>query len=197
MKKKYIVIVVVAVVLFLVVGTTLSVLSKKKVSFDLPEGNYSVVVSTDKGKKVKELQESTVITLKKGNYIYSIIGDAYKPKTSSFTVDVAKTISIHPEYRPSHISEITADAQSSIAAVLEKKYPSVGDITIEDVAVSPDIQWAYGTLTLNGSPTDLYRFIVKRSNNKWSPVVTPAIVIPKSALKDVPETILYDLYKGV
>lgn len=171
-------------------------LHKKTIRFNLQGSEYSVVIKTENGRKIQEITASSDVSLREGEYFYSISGTNYLNKTTSFTIhDDSTNITVTPEYTESYVRKISPEEQKNITNMITKKYSSLGNFSVSDITLHPTGVWASGKLTFTDNHGDIYRFIVRKSKDSWDIAVTPTIAISKDKIpKDIPINLVYGLY---
>ncbi len=169
-------------------------LAKVEVAFTLKGSGYTVQIRNTKGSLITELESSSNIPLRKGDYFYNIEGEGFDAKSIPFAVSKSsKSVTVSPQYLDGYLSKLQETEKATIIAILKKKYPSITTISIVSLKIESSNQWAYGTLTVDGSG-DLYRFVMKRNDKTWEVAVKPSITLSIKDNPTIPEEILYSLY---
>lgn len=168
--------------------------SKQVVAFTLEGSGYTVEITTEKGGTITQLDSSGDVSLRKGNYLYRVIGEGYDAKVEPFTVNGDIEITVTPQYLESYLPKLVEKERDVILSILTKEYSKVGAITIDKLSIDASAKWAYGTLYINSNASDLYRFIMKKDKSSWTTAITPSIAINKNDIQNIPEDIIYSLY---
>lgn len=192
--KKTIIVSILAFIIIVVISIFIFMYSKKAVTFTLEGSGYTVEITTEKGGTITQLESSGDVSLRKGNYLYRVIGEGYDAKVEPFTVDGDVKITVNPQYLESYLPKLIEKERDAVLSTLTKKYPKVGTITIDKLSIDTSAKWAYGTLYINSNASDLYRFIMKKDKSSWTTAITPSIAINKNDIQNIPEDIIYSLY---
>lgn len=192
----------IGIITLVVIGAIVAVvyiLGFKTVTFNLQKSGYEVVVQDSDEKQVATFSESSSIQLREGSYSYKVVADNFDTTLVEFTVaDQPLTITVNPQYSKTYLDDLLQKEDSELRKLITSEYNSQSNITITNLKLYEDGNWAAGTLTPETHPRqlpDVYRFVLHKSNGQWKVIIPPTIAINKETYKNVPTSILYALYE--
>lgn len=186
--------------ILLVTGAFIAIdyLNKKVVSFNFDNTDYSIDILDKSENKIAQIGKSGDLRLANGDYSYRVIGDGLDRNAVAFTVkDKPLKVTVTSELSDQKRKEILSQQEPNIELVINTNYSGKAGFTIDNISLHERGDWASASLIVDipQQAPDTYRVVLHRENDLWKVKVPPTIAINKSQYKDVPEAILYSLYR--
>lgn len=199
MKKNKLIIISVVVFGILICYTALNInKSLKTVFIDVRRPEITATILDKRGSVIQDLSGATKhsVRLQKGDYSITPRGAGIASNTISFTVsESGETVVVDPGYSRDRLQTLLTQEQEAITSLLNATYSGViGNFTINKGSLYGYGDW-YATTLVEKSPGpgangDTYRTVLRKENDTWKLVATPAIVLSTQENPSVPKHIL-------
>ncbi len=197
MMKKIIILSILGVFITVSAIMAIAYFNKKTVTFTFDNTDYSVVIQDTENRHIQTLKQPGEVRLPKGEYTYQVDGADLDTEGVSFTVgQEAVIVPVTSKLAPSGIAKLSLTEDERIKNSITTIYEHKSAFTIESINYYERGAWASAQLivAIPQQVPDVYNVVLKKEGDAWVVKVPPTIAIYKGAYKDVPETILYQLY---
>ncbi len=183
------------IVLLLLVGAYLFTRSYHVVGIALSNNVNSVDIFTEQNTKIASLEKSDYLWLKNGNYYAMPTGEKISKDSIKFIVAGHKTsISLNPMLSNDYLKRTLESELPLVSKALEKKYPNISnDYILTKAYILGDEEDWFGGLLIPQDPemqNDYYRVVLHKSNEDWSIVNKPELILNYSDYSTVPTRII-------
>lgn len=199
------------IILFVVIGVGLTVLfiiwqymfSFHSVNFivgkDVTVEVYKVINNKEQP-TFQTVSANINLSLQNGDYCTIPIDSKYDTDPICFKVqDKDISVTIDPNYSKDYLENLLLPQLVQINSIVSSKYSSIiNDYTFKTGQLYGKGEWYGGTLTKKVAPSDrgdVYRFILKKTDNKWGVVAYPQISLNKFDYPNIPVDILNSVNK--
>lgn len=156
---------------------------------------------TDRERKLASSKENTPVQLQDGSYVAVASNDKFSKDPLAFTVTKdTKEVTLHVSLSSATLSVMLSNESAILRKVLTDTYPQLSTgYKIGLGKLYRTGEWYATTLTVIPEDPredgDIYRVVMKKENNVWKPVKTPALVLTTSEYPTVPLEILQEVNK--
>lgn len=198
MSKKPFVITIIVIVAIAGVLAIISASQGRSTTFTIkqPATRVAIFRTKDTQQPIKTVtSDQPTIRLKEGTYYFAVQGDKFAPERKEFIVgDANATVIVDPDYSSSYLANLLPAEIGAINTAITAKYPQTArDYEVVDGRLYKKGEWFGAIIKQKVDPrdiTDLYRIILKKTDNTWQVVNRPEIIATTRLFPSVPPEVL-------
>lgn len=175
-----------------------SITSRARLSVDVKTSNITYELNDKDDNKIAEFDKNRSFYLKKGEYTITPKSDDYRPM--ELKLDKGMALTVDPDYSEKYYQAIEKTERPKIESAIMDKYGHIMDnFTFSNGKFINKGEYYILLIKQEAGPftlfTDIYRVVLKMSNEGWRPLHDPELILNIKKYPQIPENIIREANK--